>query len=103
MDAEIETYARELRWVLEQICVSLTNLSAAQLNWRPSALAPNSGYAIASHVVGSTRVYALGFGCGMLVERGRPAEFAGQGADAREIVARVRQLASEIEVAPRGA
>jgi hypothetical protein len=34
MDGEATTYARELQWVLGQLCVALRGLSAAQLNWR---------------------------------------------------------------------
>jgi hypothetical protein len=92
---EIETYARELSWILHQICVSLDGLTAAQLNWRPSAAA-NSAYAIASHVIGSTNVYALGFGCGQDVRRDRAAEFAASGTDANELICAIRQLQRKI-------
>lgn len=97
--AELETYARELGWILDQIGAALNGLTAAQLNWRPSTGAANSVYAIASHVAGSTRVYALGFGCGRQVERDRPAEFAASGADAGTLVATIRQLSREISAA----
>jgi hypothetical protein len=99
MRAEIETYARELGWILDQVCAALGGLTAAQLDWRPSTGAANSLYAIASHVVGSTRVYALGFGCGHLVERDRAAEFAAAGAEPGELVATIRQLARELDTA----
>jgi hypothetical protein len=99
MRAEIETYARELGWILDQMCAALGGLTAAQLNWRPSTGAANSAYAIASHVVGSTRVYALGFGCGYPVERDRAAEFAAVGADPGRLVATIRQLAQEVDAA----
>src|SRR5437667_12574419 len=69
--AELETYARELGWIFDQIGAALNGLTAAQLNWRPSTGAANSIYAIASHVAGTKRVYALGFGGGMLVSRYR--------------------------------
>lgn len=95
MLAESETYARELAWILDQICRSVDGLTAAQLNWRPAAAA-NSPYAIASHVVGSTRVYALGFGCGQDVGRDRAAEFAASGTDAGALIAAIRQLQREI-------
>jgi len=97
--AEIETYARELGWILDAICAALGGLTAAQLNWRPATEAANSAYAIASHVVGSTRAYALGFGCGRQVERDRPAEFAAAGADPGELVAAIRQLSREVDAA----
>src|SRR5256885_15244997 len=64
MHVEIETYARELQWILEQLVDALSGLTAAQLNWRPSTGSANSAYAIVGHVVASTRVYALGLGCG---------------------------------------
>jgi hypothetical protein len=93
--AEIETYAYELSWILDQICVCLDGLTATQLNWRPSGAA-NSAYAIASHVVGSTSVYALGFGCGENVTRDRAAEFAASGTDAGELIGAMRQLQRKI-------
>lgn len=99
MHAEIETYARELGWILDAICAALGGLTVAQLNWRPSTGEANSAYAIASHVVGSTRVYALGFGCGHQVERDRAAEFAAAGTDSAELVATLRQLARELDAA----
>ncbi len=88
---EIEAYARELSWVLHQICVSLNGLTAVQLNWRPSTAA-NSAYAIASHVIGSTTVYGLGFGCGQDVMRDRAAEFTASGTDASGLIVAIRQL-----------
>src|SRR5438128_2227012 len=86
---EIEAYARELSWVLHQIRVSLDGLTAVQLNWRPSTAA-NSAYAIASHVIGSTTVYALGFGCGQDVTRDRAAEFTASGTDASCLIVALR-------------
>ena len=56
MSAELETYAQELRWILDQISRTVDGLTEQQLNWRPSSGTANSAYAIASHVVGSTRV-----------------------------------------------
>ena len=99
MDAEIATYARELRWILEQIVAAVEGLTPAQLAWRPSTGDANSPSAIISHVVGSTRVYVLGFGCGRPVARDRRAEFAASGADTTGLVAGVRQLSAEIESA----
>jgi hypothetical protein len=96
MDSEIETYGRELGWILEQICVALRGLTPSQLNWRPDTGTANSAYAIASHVVAATRVYALGFGCGQPVQRDRPAEFVGSGYDAAQVIVRVEAFAAEI-------
>ncbi len=99
MRAELDTYARELGWILDQVSTALGGLTAAQLNWRPATGTANSAYAIATHVVRSTRVYALGFGCGQEVQRDRPAEFAASGADGATLVATIRQLAREIDTA----
>lgn len=96
MDAEAATYARELQWVLGQICVSLKGLTTAQLNWRPDTGAANSAYAIGHHVAEVTRVYALGFGCGRSVRRDRSTEFASVGLDAGELIGRLETLATEI-------
>jgi hypothetical protein len=96
MDAEAATYARELQWLLGQVCVSLKGLTAAQLNWRPDTGAANSAYAIGNHVAEVTRVYALGFGCDQSMRRDRPAEFAASGDDAGSLIARLEALAAEI-------
>src|SRR5919197_499608 len=101
MQPEMETYARELRWILDQVGLALDGLTPAQLNWRPSTGEANSAYAIASHVAESTRVYALGFGCGQPVERDRPAEFSACGADATDLLASLRRLGEEVEAALR--
>lgn len=97
--AEIETYARELGWILGEVAAALDGLTAAQLAWRPATGASNSASAVAGHVLGSTRVYALGFACGLEVERDRAAEFAASGADAATLVAAVRRLSREITAA----
>ena len=96
MDSEIDTYARELGWVLGQICVALRGLTPLQLNWRPDTGTANSAHAIASHVVAATRVYALGFGCGRPVQRDRQAEFTGSGHDSAEVIAHVEAFAAEL-------
>ena len=99
MSAELETYAQELRWILDQISRTADGLTEQQLNWRPLTGTANSAYAIASHVVGSTRVYALGFGCGQWVTRDRSAEFTASGSSAQDLVTALRQLADEITTA----
>src|SRR5436309_13114069 len=86
MSAELETYAQELRWILDQISRTVDGLTEQQLNWRPSTGMANSAYAIASHVVGSTSVYALGFGCSQAVTRDRSAEFVASGSAVQELV-----------------
>ncbi len=57
---------------------------------------------LATHVVASTRVYALGFGCGQSVERNRAAEFAAAGNDAGKLIDAIRQLSAEIDAALAG-
>ena len=99
MSAELETYAQELRWILDQISRTVDGLTEQQLNWRPSTGTANSAHAIARHVVGSTRVYALGFGCGQTVTRDRSAEFVASGSAAQELVSALGQLAGEITTA----
>jgi hypothetical protein len=99
MDAEAATYARELQWVLGQLCVSLKGLTSAQLTWRPDTGAANSAYAIGHHVAEVTRVYALGFGCGRPVTRDRSTEFSAACDDAGPLIARLEALAAEIGAA----
>jgi hypothetical protein len=99
MHAELDSYSRELRWILDQVCISLAGLTTAQLGWRPATGAPNSPYAIAAHVLSSTRVYALGFGCGHPVQRDRDSEFTAWGTDAEELIAKLRGLQQAITVA----
>ena len=99
MSAELHTYTQELRWILDQINRTVDGLTEYQLNWHPSTGTANSAYAIASHVVSSTRVYALGFGCGQMVTRDRSAEFAASGSSAQDLVTALRQLADEITTA----
>src|SRR5205823_967143 len=87
MNAEAATYARELAWLLAEVCACLKDLTPSQLTWRPATGAANSAYAIAYHVGEVTRVYALGFGCGWRVTRDRSTEFSGTGTDAGELIA----------------
>jgi DinB family protein len=93
--AEIETYASELSWILDQICRSLDGLSEAQLGSRP-LLTGNSPYTIANHTIEATRVYALGLGCGNSVSRNREAEFDSPTTSVAEITARLRDLAGQL-------
>lgn len=99
MSAETDAYARQLRWTLDQVAASLRRFIPAQLNWRPPTGAANGAYAIIAHVIGSTRVYALGFGCGLPVRRDRMAEFAASGDDLDALIAQVGRLSPEIEAA----
>lgn len=99
MAGDLETYARELAFLLGQIGICLRDLAPRQLNWRPDTGTANSAYAIATHVVAATRVYALGFGCGQHVQRDRSAEFTAAGDDAGVVIADVEALAEEIKKA----
>jgi hypothetical protein len=97
--SELAAYRRELAWILDQVAASVRGLTAAQLAWRPATGSANSARAIINHVIGSTRVYALGFGCGHPVRRDRDAEFAAAGADADTLIAGIDRLATEIAAA----
>jgi Protein of unknown function (DUF664) len=99
MSTERHTYTQELRWILDQISRTVDGLTEQQLNWRPATGTANSVYAIASHVVGSTRVYALGFGCDRRVIRDRSAELIASGSSSQDLVTALGQLADEITTA----
>jgi DinB family protein len=96
---ELATYAHHLRWVLDEIGVTVRGLDPAELHWRPASREANSAAAIVRHVVGSTRVYALGFGCRLAVDRDRSAEFAADGDDVARLVADVQALARDVDAA----
>jgi Protein of unknown function (DUF664) len=96
---EVAAYRRELAWILEQMATSVRGMTVRQLDWRPPTDSANSACAIVTHVLGSTRVYALGFGCGQMVWRDRPAEFAATGAEAEALIGALRRLATEIDAA----
>jgi hypothetical protein len=97
MRDEIESYRRELRWILDEMRAMLAGLTAAQLNWRPDTGRANSACVIVTHVLASTRVYALGFGCGRAVERDRAAEFAATGSDAGPLLSAIDSLEKAID------
>ena len=54
------------------------------------------------HVIGTTRVSALGFGCGRQVSRDRQAEFRSPATSVAEVTTRLRQFTSELTVALAG-
>jgi hypothetical protein len=76
MSPEIALYERELCWLLEQMRVSVDPLTERQLHWHPALATTNSAAAIINHMLESTRVYVLGFGCRQPVSRDRSTEFA---------------------------
>ncbi len=98
MDAEIQTYSRWIRSLLDRVCASLEGLSEAQLNWRPPIDGANSAYVIAAHTLGSARACVLGICCGQDMGRDRPAEFRASGRHA-DLVGAARELSTEMEVA----
>lgn len=102
MSAEIDGYRDQLGWILDQVAVSLGGLPASRLAWRPEGLDANSIWAITSHIVGCTRAYVLGLGCGLPIYRDRAAEFSAVGDDADELIREVRRLALEIDSALAG-
>jgi uncharacterized damage-inducible protein DinB len=79
VDAEIETYSTYIRKQIADIHAALKGLSNEQLNQRPSVPGANSGYVIATHVLGNARAWVLGIACGQPLSRDRPAEFASSG------------------------
>lgn len=79
MNPEIETYSKYIRKQIVDIYAALDGLSEQQLNQRPDVPGANSGYVIATHVLGNVRAWTLGIACGQPLSRDRPAEFASSG------------------------
>ncbi len=99
MDAEVDTYSRQIRSILRRVSACLEGLSEAQLNWRPPVDGANSAYVIAAHTLGNARAFVLGIACGQPLERDRPAEFRASGRDASDLAAQARRLSDDIEAA----
>ncbi len=99
MSAEIDTYAHELGWILDQVGRSVENMTEQKLTWQPPIDTANSAAAIVAHIVGSTHVYALGFGCGQPVMRDRPAEFAATSSSLQDLLTALRHLNEELTAA----
>ncbi len=99
MNPEIQSYARELSWTLEEFCVILNGLTDAQLSWKPDTGEANNACAITTHLVGSTRAYVLGLACGLKVSRDRDAEFSAPCVSSQELISLVTRLSAEIEAA----
>jgi uncharacterized damage-inducible protein DinB len=79
MDPEIETYSKYIRKQIADVHGALKSLSDEQLNKRPDVAGANSGYVIATHVIGNARAWVLGIACGQPLSRDRLAEFASSG------------------------
>ena len=79
MNPEIETYSKYIQKQIADVHAALQGLSGEQLNQRPDVLGANSGYVIATHVLGNVRAWILGIACGRPLGRDRAAEFASSG------------------------
>jgi len=79
MNPEIETYSKYIRKQVADVHAALKGLSEEQLNGRPDVPGANSGYVIATHVLGNARAWVLGIVCGQPLRRDRPGEFASSG------------------------
>jgi hypothetical protein len=77
--AEIETYAGQLSWILDQVAEIADSLNDKQRAWRPDVANANSCDMILGHIVGATMAYALGLACGVPVRRNRSHEFSTSG------------------------
>src|SRR5438132_215014 len=79
MNAEIETYSTYIRKQIADVHAALKGFSEEQLNKQPDAPNANSGYVIATHVLGNARAWVLGIVCGQPLRRDRPGEFVSSG------------------------
>jgi uncharacterized damage-inducible protein DinB len=79
MNAEIETYSAYIRKQIADVHAALKGLSEEQLNRRPDVPGANSGYVIATHVLGNARAWVLGIVCEQPLRRDRPGEFVSSG------------------------
>src|SRR6266699_3725016 len=99
MSPEIALYERELCWLLEHMRADVDTLTERQLHWHPALATTNSAAAIINHVLESTRVYVLGFGCRQPVSRDRSTEFALVNASVSSSSSELLQLADDIQTA----
>jgi len=79
MNLEIETYSKYIRKQIADVHAALKGLSEQQLNRRPDVPGANSGYVIATHILGNARAWVLGIVCEQALRRDRPSEFASSG------------------------
>ena len=98
MNPEIETYSKYIRKQIADVHAALKGLSEEQLNQRPDMPGANSGYVIATHVLGNARAWVLGIVCGQPLRRDRPGEFASSGTH-EELAKAACALSSEIDAA----
>jgi len=100
MNADVETYNKYIRKQIADVHAAAKGLSEEQLNRRPDAPGANSGYVIATHVIGNPRAWVLGIVCGQPLRRDRPGEFASSG-KYEELEKAACALSGEIEAALR--
>jgi len=79
MDPEIDTYSKYIRKQIADVHATLTGLSEEQISRRPDVPSANSGYVIATHVMGNARAWVLGIVCEQPLRRDRPGEFRSSG------------------------
>src|SRR5437870_3627911 len=99
MRPEIALYERELCWLLGHMRASVEALTERQLHWHPALATTNSAAAIINHMLESTRVYVLGFGCRQPVSRNRSTECAPVNASLSSSSSELSQLADNIHTA----
>jgi hypothetical protein len=95
--AELRAYRESIDTCLGRVCAHLEASQPKELNWRPPADGANSVYAMAAHIAGNARAWALGIACGVDLRRDRPGEFASAGDDPAALIARISELNTEIE------
>jgi len=98
MNPEIETYSKYIRKQIADVHRALKGLSEEQLNRRPDVPGANSGYVIATHVLGNAQSWVLGIVCRQPLRRDRPGEFASSGTY-EELGKAACALSGEIEAA----
>ncbi len=99
--SETAVLVSELRWALMAQAAELGTLAPEALNRAPNLADANSPAAIVAHSVAVVRVYVLGLGCGWLVDRDRPEEFAARYPNIAVAVAELRGVASSVSAALR--
>ena len=95
--SEIESFQHFIFATIDSIVGALDELTAEELNWRPTAPATNSLYAIATHVLGNTEENVLRTLCGQTITRDRPSEFAASGKSADDVRAHWTDLRDRVE------
>ena len=72
---QVDVYLR----IGADVHATLTGLSEEQISRRPDVPSANSGYVIATHVMGNARAWVLGIVCEQPLRRDRPGEFRSSG------------------------